>query len=199
MAGASPEQLRNIFHRALHQLRRVLGAPGWITFEGETYAFGRARPVEYDVETFLAHIRQAQVELHAGAAGHSLAIEYLEAAAQLWNGDFLASLDVGEWAVIQRETLRQSLQDALLQLGQLHFAAGRYVAAAEVYQRLLSLDPYLEMGHRELMRCHARRGETGQAVRQYLALRELMHTELRAEPSPETLLLYERLRRGDSV
>ena len=102
-------------------------------------------------------------------------------------------------AVIRREGLRQSLLDGLLQLGQLHFADAHYAAAAEVYQRVLSFDPYLEMGHRELMRCHARRGETGRAVRQYQALRDMLKQELRAEPSTETVLLYERLRRGDSV
>jgi DNA-binding SARP family transcriptional activator len=196
---ASPEQLRNIFHRALHQLRRALGAPDWITFEDEAYTFSREGPFEYDVEAFQAQVRQAQVALRTGAAGHSLAIEHLGAAAQLWQGDFLADLEVGDWAVIRREALRQAWQDALLQLGQLHFAAGRYAVAAEIYQRVLSFDPYLELGHRELMRCHARRGETGQAVRQYQALRELLHKELHSEPSPETLLLYERLRRGDSV
>jgi DNA-binding SARP family transcriptional activator len=196
---ASPEHLRNIFHRVLHQLRRALAAPEWIAFEGETYAFNRARPYEYDVEAFQEHARQAQVQLRQGAAGYGRAIEHLKAAVQLWHGDFLADLDAGEWAVIRREALHQAILDALLQLGQLHFAAARYAAAAEVFQRVLSFDPYLEMGHRELMRCHARRGETGQAVRHYLALRELLRKELHAEPSPETLLLYERLRRGDSV
>jgi predicted ATPase/DNA-binding SARP family transcriptional activator/Tfp pilus assembly protein PilF len=196
---ASPEQLRDIFHRVLHQLRRALGAPDWITYESESYALSGARPFEYDVPAFEAHVRRAQVQVRAGAAGHGLAIEHLEAAAQLWHGDFLTDLEAGEWAVIRREALRQSLLDALLQLGQLHFAAARYVVAADVYQRVLSLDPYLEMGHRELMRCHARRGETGRAVRQYQTLRELLHKDLHSEPSPETLLLYERLRRGDSV
>jgi len=196
---ASPEQLRDIFHRVLHQLRRALGAPDWITYKSESYALSGARPFEYDVQAFEAHVRQAQVQVRAGAAGHGLAIEHLDAAAQLWHGDFLANLEAGEWAVIRREALRQTLLDALLQLGQLHFAAARYVLAADVYQRVLSLDPYLEMGHRELMRCHARRGETGRAVRQYQTLRELLHKDLHSEPSPETLLLYERLRRGDSV
>jgi predicted ATPase/DNA-binding SARP family transcriptional activator len=196
---ASPEQLRNIFHRALHELRRALGRPDWITFNGDEYAFNRARPFEYDVQAFDAHVAQAQVEMRSGAAGHAPAIEHLEAAAQLWRGDFLADLEAGEWAVIRREALRQSFLDALLQLGRLFFAEARNIAAAEIYGRVLNLDPYLETAHRELMRCHARRGETGRAVQQYRALQELLQKELNAEPSPETVLLYERLRRGDNV
>ena len=74
-----------------------------------------------------------------------------------------------------------------------------YQQAAGAYQRALAFDDYLEQAHRELMRCYARQGETGQALRHYQRLGELLAAELGARPSPETTLLYERLRRGDDV
>jgi len=64
---------------------------------------------------------------------------------------------------------------------------------------LLALDNYLELAHRELMRCFARQGETSHAIQHYQHLREMLKRELQAEPSPETVLLYERIRQGDEV
>jgi DNA-binding SARP family transcriptional activator len=108
-------------------------------------------------------------------------------------------MDVGEWAIFQREELLRRSLEARLALGELYFAGARYAQAAEVYRRLVALDPYLETAHRELMRCLARQGETGQAVRHYQTLRQLLRDELKTQPAPETTLLFERLRRGDDV
>jgi len=198
---ASEEQLRSQFHRALHHLRKALGHHEWIRFTSGTYTFNRAAPYWCDLHVFEAHLREAQALLRAGLppVERARAVAYLEEATQLWRGDFLADLDAGEWAVFRREELRQAFLQALLDLGQLHFADARYAAAAACYRRLLVHDNYLELAHRELMRCYARQGELGQALRHYQALRQLLRDELGADPSAETTLLYERLRRGDDV
>ena len=78
-------------------------------------------------------------------------------------------------------------------------ADARYADALEVYQRMLSADNLFEAAHRELMRCYARVGESNRALRHYQSLRRLLRAELAAEPSPETTLLFERLRRGDDI
>jgi DNA-binding SARP family transcriptional activator len=88
---------------------------------------------------------------------------------------------------------------ALIDLGALYFTEAHYDRAAAVYRRLLAFDAYLELAHRELMRCLVRQGEVGHAIQHYQHLREMLHRELQAEPSPETVLLYERLKRGESV
>lgn len=85
---------------------------------------------------------------------------------------------------------------ALLTLGQLFFASEQYAQAAETYRQLIAYDNYLEVAHRELMRCYAYQGERGQALRHYQAMSTFMHDELGAPPAPETTDLFERLRRG---
>ena len=60
-------------------------------------------------------------------------------------------------------------------------------------------DSYLETAHRELMRCYARSGERGMALRQYQTLRTLLDDELGAPPAAETTALFERLRQGDEI
>ncbi len=199
---ASDAQLRSQFHRAMHHLRKALGRHEWVVFASDTYAINRATPYWCDLHVFEAQVREAQALLHAGLpppAEQARAVACLEEATQLWRGDFLADLDAGEWAILRREELRQAFLLALLDLGRLHFVATRYAAAAGCYRRALAHDSYLELAHRELMRCYARQGETSQALRHYQSLHTLLHGELGTSPSAETALLYERLRRGDDI
>lgn len=198
---ASPDQLRNILHRVMHYMRKALGHPQWILFDEDTYTFDRHINFWCDLNEFEARLKEAQSLLKSGLppAARPRAIERLEAAAQLWRGDFLEDMDAGEWAIFRRENLRQSFLQALLDLGQLYLAEARYADAVEAFQRALSLDNYLEVAHRELMRAYARQGDAARAVRHFNEWRHLMREELSAEPSAETLLLYDRLRRGDDV
>ena len=66
-------------------------------------------------------------------------------------------------------------------------------------RRALAQDDLSEVAHRELIRCYARMGEHGQALRHYQELVELMQRELDAAPDRETVALYERLRRGEEI
>ena len=76
---------------------------------------------------------------------------------------------------------------------------GEYEKAVEIYRKAITKDDILETAHRELIRCYARLGERGQALRHYQMLIELMHEELGSVPAPETQALYEKLRRGESI
>ncbi|MSP12101.1 MAG: tetratricopeptide repeat protein [Chloroflexi bacterium] len=199
---AGPEQLRSSFRTVLHHLRRTLGRSEWIIFEQDRYAFNHALDYWFDVKAFETNLKQARhLKTETGSAGEvpASAILYLEAAVQLYQGDFLEGILGGEWVDLRREALRQQYLEALLTLGQHHFAASHYEQAAEIYRRAIARDSYLEAAHRELMRCQARQGERGQALRHYQALVELMRAELGAPPAPETQALYERLQRGADV
>jgi non-specific serine/threonine protein kinase len=199
---ASSEQLRNIFHRTLHCLRQALGHPEWVVFRDGAYTVKHDITMWCDLQIFETHVQEARALLESGTpppSRRAQAIACLEAATALWRGDFLADMAPGEWALLRGEALRQAFLRALLDLGRLHMADARYSAAATVYEGAIAFDSYLESAHRELMRCYARQGEVSQALRQYQRLRQLLRDELGADPSPETTLLYERLRRGDDV
>jgi predicted ATPase/DNA-binding SARP family transcriptional activator/Tfp pilus assembly protein PilF len=196
---ASADQLRNIFHRALHHLRKALGQPDWIVFADDAYSFNRSLNYWCDLHEFEALLNSIGSIANLKSADRSVAIQRLESAVQLWRGDFVEDLDASEWAIFQREELRQRYVQALIDLGALHFADAHYDRAAAVYRRLLALDAYLELAHRELMRCLVRLGEVGHAIQHYQQLREMLRRELQAEPSPETVMLFERIRRGDEV
>ena len=84
-------------------------------------------------------------------------------------------------------------------LAQLLFRQGQYTQALEVYRQIIARDSYLEVAHRELMRCYARQGERGQALRHYESLVTLLREELGTKPAAETRALFERLQRGEEV
>jgi DNA-binding SARP family transcriptional activator len=196
---ASANQLRNIFHRALHHLRKALGQPDWIVFAGDAYSFNRTLSYWCDLHEFEALLGSIGSIAGLKPTDRASVIQRLDAAVQLWRGDFVEDLDAGEWAIFKREELRRRYVQALIDLGALYFVEAQYDRAIAVYRRLLALDNYLELAHRELMRCFARQGETGHAIQHFQQFRALLRTELQTEPSPETVMLYERLKRGESV
>ncbi len=194
---ASPDRLRRSFHDTLYHLRRALGRPEWIVFEKGHYSFNRSLDYFFDAEAFETEL--AEVRRHAAEAP-ARAITHLERAVELYGGDFLEDLAVeGEWALIRREELRRAYQEALLTLGRLLFAEGRYAEAADAYRKLIAHDELLEAAHRGLMCCHARLGERGRAMRHYRDLAESLREELGSTPAAETAALHERLRRGEDV
>jgi DNA-binding SARP family transcriptional activator len=192
---AAPEQLRSALRSALYRLRLALGRPEWVSFEDERYAFNRQRRCWYDVEVFEAALAEAS-QLPADPQG---AIARLRAALALYRGDYLEDFPDFDWLVTRREALRQQHLQALVSLGRLLLGAGRLADAAEAFRQAIARDGYLEAAHRGLMRCQARQGEPGQALRHYQGLLALLRAELGAAPAPETTALFHRLRRGEPV
>jgi DNA-binding SARP family transcriptional activator len=191
-------QLHDNFRTSLHHLRRALGRPDWVLYEGGRYAFNRALPYWFDVEAFEFHLSLAQLALEGAKAPAPLAADYLDRATSLYDGDFLDGA-TAEWCLLLREDLQRKYLQALVARGGLFFEGGEYVRATEVYRRAIAKDGYLEVAHRGLMRCLARQGELGQALRHYCAVADLLTEELSTPPSPETVALYELLRRGEPV
>ena len=182
-------------------MRRALGDAEWVQFDREAYRLEESQGLWYDVREFEALLGRARLALASSVTpfARSQASRMLKEALALYGGDFLADLEVGEWAIFPREELRRRNLEAHLALGEILFADARYAEAVETYRRLIAQDPYLEGAHRELMRCLARLGETSQAVRHYQTLSDILRDELNSSPAPETTLLYQRLRRGDDV
>jgi DNA-binding SARP family transcriptional activator len=191
---ASPTQLRNSFSTALYHLRRALGNPEWIVFEEEQYRFNRALNYRFDVEAFELNLIQA-----GNARTPQTAIALLEEAINLYQGDFVEDYLEGEWFLLRREDLRRKYLDALIDLGRLRFQQADFVRAAGMYRRAIEKDEMLEEAHRELMRCYARLGERGQALRHYQTLEQIMQDELGSPPASESIALYQQLKRGEEI
>ncbi len=181
---ASPEQLRRNLGVTLHHLRRALGRNEWVIFDKEKYHFNRSLGYWYDAEEFTAIQHNTD------------SIPHIQQALALYQGDFLADANPGEWYLPLRERLAQQFVELLFALAQRHWDGKDYQAAAALYRRAISHNPYLEAAYRELMGCLAQMGERAQALRVYTELARTIKKEFAALPSPETQALYERLRAG---
>jgi DNA-binding SARP family transcriptional activator len=190
---ASPAQLRNNLGVTLHYLRRALGRGEWIAFEQERYTFNRSLSYWFDLEAFETGLAEARRRAGDGARAR------WQDALKLYQGDLAADLTDSDWPSARREALRRDYLEALLKLGGLGLAAGRYAEAAETYRTAIAADSYQEQAHRELMRCLARMGERGQAMRQYQGLTAHLREQLGAPPAAETTALYEQLRHGEAI
>jgi two-component SAPR family response regulator len=191
---ASPARLRSNLGVALHYLRRALGRPDWIVISGDHYSFNRSLIHWVDVEEFESNLARARQLPRAAAQ----TVESIDQTIELYRGDLLQDIDA-EWCVPWREELRRKFLETLVTSSQALIAAGQYRKAAEMLRRALAQDDLSEVAHRELIRCYARMGEHGQALRHYQELVELMQRELDAAPDRETVALYERLRRGEEI
>ena len=209
---ASPNQMHNNMRTTLHHLRRALGDPKRILFENGTYVFNAMSDYWFDVASFESHLEAAQRTL-AGHRGRqreherwseldpqrsALAIHSLEAAASLYQGEFLTGL-AGEWFLIRQEELRRKYLETLIDLGALLCATACYRQAGKIYHQILAQDNYLEVAHRGLMRCYLYQGERVCALRHYQVVVDLMDRELSVPPAPETTALFERIRRGEEI
>jgi two-component SAPR family response regulator len=195
---ASTAQLHDNFRITLHFLRHALGRPEWVLYEDGLYAFNCSMPYWFDVEAFDFHLSVAHMAPEGPVTSPPLAADHLDRAVSLYDGDFLDGSEA-EWCVARREELLHNYLQALVAWGGLLFEACEYAQASEVYRRAIAKDGYLEAAHRGLMRCLARQGELGQALRHYRSLAEFLQAEFDAPPDPETVALHERLRRGEPI
>jgi DNA-binding SARP family transcriptional activator len=184
----SGQRLGHALHTALRALRRALGDTGWVVYSDGRYRFNTARDHESDLETFEQALTAARSARPAAAA-----LPDLRRAVAAYRGDFLAGMAAGEWADTRRDELARSFESALLAVGRLHAAAGRYQPAAAAFRRAIAHEPLNETAHRELMTCWVHLGETARAVRHYQELVELLQEQAGVAPAAETTALYRRL------
>ncbi len=179
------QQARHSLRQGLMVLRRTLPDPDGhvIVSDQETIAL-RANAIEVD---FVAFANAAQSES--------------DAAARLYSGDLLDGMSVGseefeEWLVVERSRLHGLATAAFTGLAKRRTATGDHEGALQAARQLLALDPIDEEGHRLLMRAYYATGRRAAAMKQFKTCAELLVQQLDAEPSAETVRLYETMRDG---
>jgi predicted ATPase/DNA-binding SARP family transcriptional activator len=196
--NATEANARKSLSMALSNLRR-LAAP-YLEITRQTIAFNREPPYWLDV----AHFCQRAIDAldHQDSAPAEELIASLTTAAELYSGDFLGGFFVRdaptfeEWALGQREWLRQLALQVFHTLGTLYADQGGHGAAIESTARLLAIEPWQEESHRQLMQLLALSGQRSAALTQYETCCRILADELGIEPEKETTALYEAIKSG---
>jgi len=90
-----------------------------------------------------------------------------------------------DWAVIERERLRQRILHALEALSRQLAAAGHYAAAVEAALVAIHVEPLRESAQRVLLEAHIGEANWVEARRGFVTYRDLVRRELGVEPSHE--------------
>ena len=182
----SPAQLRRKFHDTLYSLRQALGDKNWIQYERGQYTFKPIRTLWADFGQF----RQL-------AAANEFTD--LEAAIALYQGDFLDDAHFGDWMIPIQEEYRRQFLSILTRVSETYLDNNELEKAIVSCRRLVEKDPLSEAGHRALMRCFARQGDTSLAMAQYERMSAILREELDITPSPGSQALYQQLKQGKVI
>ena len=189
-----PEDLERSAHnslrQALYELRKQLGDRDdfdmpILLVTRQTVQFNQTADHLLDVADFQSHIQQGQ----------------LEQAAALYRGELLAGLacesePFDEWLRQKRSSFHNQAVDLFFKLTEQKLVQGDLAQARTYAQRQLTLEPWREEAHRQLMKTLALSGERSMALAQYDTCRRLLAGELGVEPDAETNMLYEQIRDG---
>jgi ATP/maltotriose-dependent transcriptional regulator MalT/DNA-binding SARP family transcriptional activator len=185
----------NALNKAIEPARCADAPFAFIAREGTAY---RLRP-EADLWLDAAAFEQActaglrLVDRGATAA----AIAQLQAALQLYGGDYLPDALYEDWASAERERLLLLYLRTADRLAGVLLECGRYDEALDVCQRILARDPCWESAYRTMILAHLRQGNRSQALRTYQRCSAVLDAELGVEPAPATAALYAQIVHGD--
>lgn len=189
---AGERQAQASLRAALYNLRQLVGEHLIVT--RQTVALPRATQASSDVVQFDSLLKRT--------GDPDADIVQLQAAVSLYAGDFLAGFHVTSapqfelWAALERARLHDAMAHTLLALIDWHTKAGDSVSALDLANRLLSLDPASEAGHRLKMDLLARMGRRSAALAQFEICTRALREDLDVSPAPETTALYELILAG---
>ncbi len=121
----------------------------------------------------------------------------LEAALQLYTGDYLAEDEQESWTLAERARLRERYFATALSLMETQRKLGLHNEAINVGRRALSFDSCREPFYPILMYCQVTLGDTVGALQTFEQCRQELHNRLGVDPSPQTLKLHTELLRGE--
>ena len=195
---SSPGAGDKTFKVALHRLRRTL-EPDMDSRFGSSYILLKHGALSLDRELCRTDIRDFQKlcketrsQLHSGET--QKALQTLQAADSLYQGDFLPEEPEKDWAREVRERLRQTCIEVQFEGARAYESLGSWTKAIRHYQRALECDPLLEEAYRRIMRLYADKGKRAKALQVFETCRTALRNGLDGDPEELTMSLYRKIK-----
>ncbi len=176
--------LRQYLHRIKRALEPVNPESSLLVTNNNHVQFNPQSSIWLDVDKFrqLSHPNASLTEL--------------QEAATLYRGDLLEDI-YEDWCQEERQNLRQSYVDVLTRLSHGYQIDGNLNAAIKHTQKWISVEPYDEAGHQQLMVLLTLDGKRHHAIKHFYSLKELLANELDTVPLPETDKLIQAIQSGN--
>jgi LuxR family maltose regulon positive regulatory protein len=185
---AAPDKASINFHQTLKRLRNsMLKAHDYIVVRDDYYQVNPEYLEWCDALAFERLFERAAKM----PPDKALALQ-LELIA-LYQGEFLAGFEVGEWGSTQRTSFEARFLQAVKQAGERLLEDGMPEEALAVFRKGLAQDYYREELHHGAFRAYARLALYGQLEAHYNELREVLRREFDTAPDPMTEQLYRQL------
>ena len=202
------ETARHNLRQALSNLRQAIrdrqADPPFLRITRGTVQFNPDSDYHLDAAHFDSLVAASDAHAHTRLETCKPCIQWLEQAVELYGGDFLEGLFVGdsvsfeEWALLRRERFHRLALDKLYHLANHYERRRDYSHARHYARRQVELEPWREEAHQQLMRLLAHSGQRSTALAQYERCRRVLAEELGVEPDEQTQALYERIRAARS-
>jgi WD40 repeat protein/DNA-binding SARP family transcriptional activator len=190
----------------LRQLLRPLGELAALDADrSDVWLRATGEAIFVDVTAWRELLAFTDTHTHRSLVHCQTCIAHLTRAAELYIGSFLSGLgfddspDFDEWQRAQQETLHQQALRVMGTLATHHLALQAYSQAEHYARRQISLQPWHEEGHRQLMLALAGAGQRNAALTQYELCRTILASELSVEPEERTTALFNRIRSGAAL
>lgn len=156
-----------------------------------------------DVNGFVHLLEKTQRHAHSARNQCGSCQNELRAAAELYQDEFLAGLNLAdcsafeEWLLMQRERLHLLALEAFADLASFAETNGDLATARTYAQRQLAIDPLREAAYRQQMRILSKQGERSLALALFERCRLVLREELGLDPEAETLALHVQILNAD--
>lgn len=193
----------NNLRQTLIRLRKSFATPAdldtVLVITPQTLQFNLAS-ADVDVVRFTHLLAETAAHAHLDAARCPACHERFIQAAVLYRGNLLhglsleASQPFEEWLLHTRERLHVQALDLLHTLTESAEALGDYTQMRFYANRQLTLEPWREEAHAQVMRALAYSGQPAAALAQYETCRRILEAEFGIEPSPDIVALHQHIR-----
>jgi|GEM_PF-3194634 len=132
----------------------------------------------------------------ANTANNAHRFQLLQAALQLYVGDYLVEDEAASWLQAERARLRDRYCVGAYTLATWHYAEQRYNESIAVCSDGIRVDSYHEPFYRLIMQSQAALGATASALKTFERCLEMLDDVFGADPAAQTLQLHQAIVKG---
>jgi len=197
----APESARRSLNVELAHIRSAFQEQAgvgrdFIRFEQNAYRLQNDWQLQSDVLEFKNLYKKIQECQRLGAA---IPEDMLQESIKIYSANFLDDYapDTYNWIDVERQHLSSVFEQIADLRSEQLCQKGNFWEATAVCSDILSRDFRMEAIHRRAMQCYASLGMLHKVEMQYNLCCKMMEQEFQSKPSPETIRLYEEIKKGN--